>query len=157
MSLYPSAELVARDWIRSLPELDVNGVATSLPGDFASFKTKGFVQVSVVGGSPDIDVPMMVAVVQIDCWTYGGSKPPWNLAGSIAGTILHATYKRASMGKVLSIADGDYYTAQVRHAFPLTTPRNITNNDSNQSNISLSQTGLARVQFDMEIRWTVNA
>jgi len=153
MPYFPSGDQVIRDWLRAL-NLDVDGVATTLPGDPSTWREKGFVQASLIGGSPDRYLPVMDGTVQIDCWANAGSKPPWNMASAIAQTILQATYNKALFNTEVTISEANFYPVHVSTVTALTIPLRIRSgfNVSTQSEVS---SGFARYQFDALVRWTV--
>lgn len=142
----PSAESVAVAWIKDIPAILANQVATSLPGDINVWAQKGFVQVPmVVGGSPRIYIPVRNPVVQVDCYatTVGSSKPPWGMASRLAELIVAATYDQARMNTTLDTLPIEFDQVRVMSAYPLTEPRRIPGDDA----------GFARYQFDLRLVW----
>ena len=94
----PNSGLVAVAWVRGITAasgFDPARVAAHLPtGDTGDALLRlGWVQVAVVGGSPDIDIPVRRPVVQIDAWvmTQPGGKPPWGQAWALAEVVRLAT------------------------------------------------------------------
>jgi hypothetical protein len=144
----PSTELVAIAWLKTLPGIPTTSVATTLPGDSSTWSELGFVQVSVVGGSPEIHNPRRSPVVQIDCWACNpnSEKTPWGKAGVLVETIVNATYLLELSNVTVSLTPADTYDrARVLSAYPLTEPRRVPGDEA----------GFARLQFDMALSWVV--
>lgn len=134
LPLLATSELVAIAWIGSIPALAALGgtqlVATTLPADVtpggkpAPWVKTGFVTVSVVGGSPDIYLPVKKPVIQVDTWATdpGSNKPPWWMANVLAETIRYATLQRAGINRSLSLGANrvSYPGAVVTSAYFLT-------------------------------------
>jgi hypothetical protein len=139
MALRPNTELVSVSWLRSIPGID--NVGTTLPKDIS----EGFVQVTVVGGTPDKDLPMARPVIQIDTWAgkANSNKPPWGHANSLAELIRMATFA-PDVSRLLTMGVGGYEKARVLSAYPVTEPRRIPD-----------EGGYARYQFDLQIHWRV--
>lgn len=139
-------EQVAVAWIKTLPTVPSDKVATSLPADSTVWGATGFVQVTVAGGTPDGYVPLYRPVVQVDCWATnpGSDKPPWGRAGSLCQAIIWATYRMRGM--VVDLGS-DFAVASLLSVRPLGEPRRIPDDEA----------GFARVQVDLELSWTSNA
>lgn len=138
-------EQVAVAWLKTLPTIPSDKVATSLPADSTVWGSTGFVQVTIAGGSPASSVPLYRPVVQVDCWaaTTGSAKPPWGRAGSLAQAIVWATYR--FRGQVVNLGT-DFAVASLLSVRPLSEPRRIPDDEA----------GFARVQLDLELSWTSN-
>jgi len=146
-TLLPNSELVAVTFLKSFnfgPSASF-GVGTTLPENSASW-TDGFVQVSVVGGAADIDVPTRKPMLQIDCWvpSINSSKPQWGKANTLAEAIHNAMYGGETVARELSM--GNYKNALVQTAYPVSEPRRVSNDPA----------GHARYTFDIILTW-VNA
>lgn len=143
--IFPSTEQVAVAWLKTLPGLPVNQIATTLPADNASWATSGFVQVTTVGGTPQVHVPVFEPVVQIDIWACNvdSQRPPWGKAAHLAETIVWATYSALQPG-VFDLG-ANIHPPRLMSAFALSEPRRILHDEA----------GFARVQFDMSFRWTL--
>lgn len=140
---YPSNDLIAALWLRTL-DLTADDIGTELPANPASWADGGYVQVTAVGGSPNIHVPMRAPAVQIDCWTCrpNSEQAPWNKAGDLAGQIVHATY---DMTRPVNLTmPSDYKGVRVHSVYPLGEPRPLPGDEA----------GFARVSFDMAVRWS---
>lgn len=146
MAHFPNAELVAVAWVKSVPGVDPTKVATSLPADTSVWSATGFVQVGVVGGSPNVDTPLFAPVVQVDCWTnaVNSNKPPWGQAHALAGAIMWATYRHEPTTVAMP---ENYHPARLLSVYGLSEPRRIPSDTA----------GYARVQFDLAMVWTVTA
>jgi hypothetical protein len=123
----PTSELVAVAWIGSIPGLSTQMVATQLPADDTSWAATGFVTVTVVGGSPNIYLPVKCPVFQVDCYAVkpGSNKPPYWRANVLAETIRYATLQRTGFNRLLSLTAGNasYPSATVQTAYLTTEPR----------------------------------
>lgn len=129
--LIPTDELVAVAWIKAALGL-TNGVSTTLPD--IPWDDEQWIQVMQVGGSPDIDTPVMDAAISVNTFAYkeGSTKPPWNKANHLMQQLLIATYQtqRQPSGRVeLDLAD-DYGRAIVMSARSLGLPRRIPSDPS---------------------------
>ena len=144
--IYPSPDLVAVTWLKTLTGLPANQIATSLPADNSTWAASGFVQAATVGGTPNRDVPTYSPVIQVDCWAnnVNSQKPPWGKAGHLAAVIQWATYGARQPG-VLGMPDG-FYPVRLMSVYPITEPRRILGDES----------AFARVQLDLSFMWTVN-
>jgi hypothetical protein len=146
VSIPPNSGLVAVAWTRGIAAsgpFDPSRVATKLPSDDAPLAL-GFVQLTTVGGTPDIDIPARRPVVQVDAWAAGtnGGKPPagraWVLAEVVRLATEHTAYRRT-----IAMPSG-YDPARVMCVRAISEPREV-----------LSDPGrYARVQFDMIIDWS---
>ena len=93
---YPTNALVAVAWLgQRVPGLAPAMVATKLPRDLAAWADLGFVQASIVTGTPDVDVPIRRPLVQVDCWAASvdaqgnvSTRPPVNKAARLAERII---------------------------------------------------------------------
>lgn len=141
---HPSHELVACAWLNTLG-LPADGIDTDLPRDPADWATQGFIQVTAVGGSPNIDVAVYQPAVQVDVWCtrVDSELPPWNQAGNLAGQLVAATYDAAN-ANVSPTLPAAFRPVRVLSAFPLSEPRRILDDPA----------GFARVGFDLALRWT---
>jgi hypothetical protein len=144
---YPSHDLVAVAFLQSL-DLPADGIDTDLPRDPADWTNQGFIQVTAVGGSPEIDVPVYRPAVQVDVWANrpGSEYPPWNQAGHLAAALVAATYDTDNFGISPTLPDG-FRTVRVLTAFPLSEPRRILDDPA----------GFARVSLDLALRWVYTA
>lgn len=144
--LYATTELVAQAWIASIPGFPA-GVGQQLPSDDSTWSQQGYVTVAVVGGSPDVDVPVKKPVIQVDCWATnpGSNKPPWGQANNLAEQIRAACYDVTAFGRELrpQINGVIYPTAKALAAYVLTEPRRIYDDAGDY----------ARFQFDLQIHW----
>lgn len=139
----PSSELVAAAWLRTL-NLSADDVGIELPADFTTWADGGFVQVTTVGGSPAIHVPMRAPAIQVDAWCCrpGSEQAPWNRAGSLAGEVVDGCYAQT---RPVNIAlSAGFREVRVHSAYPLTEPRPIPGDDYR----------FARYQFDMQLHWS---
>ncbi|MFC5947075.1 hypothetical protein ACFQH9_02130 [Pseudonocardia lutea] len=137
-------ELVAAGWLAGLPELDANMVGPSLPNDNTTWAASGFVQVTTVGGGPNIYVKVRKPVVQVDCWAVSPSsnKAPWGKANYLAEVIRSGADDHPSVPRDV-VLPGNYPTARVLTAYLLTEPRKVLGDSSSY----------ARYQFDLQMDW----
>jgi len=145
--LRATSELVAVAWIGSVPGLSLGMVATTLPADDSSWPNAQFVTVAVIGGSPNIDLPVKAPVFQVDCWACkpGSNKPPWGKANALAEVIRYATLPRSGVNRLLTItANGvTYPPATVQAARLLTEPMRRYGDAADYANYS----------FDLAMTW----
>jgi hypothetical protein len=143
-----TSELAGIAWIGSIPGLSTQMVATTLPADDTTWAPTGFITLAVVGGSPDINLPVKRPVFQVDCWAVkpGSNKPPWWRANVIAETIRNATLRRTGINRLLAITAGGvpYPGATVLTAYLLTEPRRLYSDAADY----------ARYAFDLAMAWT---
>lgn len=156
MPLNPNSDLVAEAWLAGVPGLSASMVSTTLPQDQSVWSTNGFVTVSVIGGSPDLYLPVRQPVIQVDCWAVNPNspRPPWGKANSLAEAIrshVEAGPGPGNHSRLLTFSQGDYRGAIVMAAIMRTEPRRaiaggMMPNDGNS---------YARYLFDLELRWRV--
>lgn len=133
VQLIPSAEQVAVAWISTIPGLMADGVATQLPDDARKWAANGFITVAVVGGSPDMYIPIRKPIIQVDGWAVnlGSGKPPWGKASGLLEQVRMATYDIRINNRVarpLGIrASGqvEYPPVRLLGAWPMTEPHRV--------------------------------
>jgi hypothetical protein len=139
----PNSELVGVAWVKSLAGIDQGQVAMSLPGDASTWRDLGFVELTLVGGSPARDYALREPVFQVDAWANNGtsSKAPWGMAFTLAEAVLAGTY--GDTARRLLVIPGNFRQARVLGAFALSEPRRIEDDTASY----------ARVQFDLQLVW----
>jgi hypothetical protein len=155
LPLVANDELVAVAWLSTITGLSADMVATQLPpsatadgkpSDWVK-RGLGFATVAVVGGNPDMFLPVGRPVIQVDTWAkVGGSNmPPWGVANRLGQTIVRATWDRVTIARPLSItAHGVRYpNAAVQSAYVLSSPRRITDDAGD----------FARYTLDLQLHW----
>lgn len=153
---YPTSEMVAVEWIATVPGFTCDMTGEQLPPDAQAdgspppwvANETGFAQVSaVVGGTPGVYLPVNSPVLQIDCWavTPGSDLPPWNVASALATAIWKATLDRFGVARHLDITQEGvaYPPASVQAAKLLTQPRRVWGDEGDN----------ARVTFDLWLQW----
>lgn len=91
---HANSELVARAWLRTIPELPTNQIGTTLPqkksdGTY-SWQESGFVQVIVTGrGTSSMYYGYRAPVITAHCWAVNphSQTPPWGKACDLAEAI----------------------------------------------------------------------
>ena len=139
----PTSDLVAVAWLKSIGTLPATGVATTLPGDPATWADEGFVQAQTITGVAEVDVPQWRRpLVQVDAWANAGTsnKPPWNKAARLVELVRAAT--EGPTGRVVSLP-GDYLDARVLSVYLETEPRRIEDDPA----------GYARFSLDLHVDW----
>ncbi|WP_018502986.1 hypothetical protein [Parafrankia discariae] len=139
----PTTDLVAVAWLRGVPGLPADRIATKVPADVSVWAGTGFVQVTAVGGEPDIDVPMRRPVVSVDLWAVNptSGRPPWGKAASLAEHARMGCY--GNVGRVVALpAVG--LAARVLSVYPMAEPRRVPDDEGSY----------ARYQFDLALHWT---
>lgn len=147
-TLHPDTDLVACAWIRSIPGLVADGVATQLPSDETKWAANGFVVVPLqVGGTPHSTMPLRRPVVQVECWgtVPGSDKLPWGIPTQLCEQIRMGCLDRNTFSRLLPItANGvTYPSARVLSAKMLTEPRRIWSDIGDY----------AGKQFDLALQW----
>lgn len=128
--LHSTSDLVGCAWIRSIPGLTADGVATQLPADETSWSDNGFIVVPIhVGGTPHSNMALRRPVLQVETWAtiLGSDRLPWGMANQLAEQVRAGTYDRTTFGRPLTITAGKvtYPPARVLSARMLTEPRRI--------------------------------
>lgn len=142
-ALFPTTDLVASAWIASIPGMDSDMVGATLPKDVTKW-ADGFVQVMVVGGSPNLYLPVAQPVVSVDCWAVkpGSDKAPWGRANYLAELIRSATYDPATVQRTLDLP-GNYPAARCLTVYPTSEPRRVYSDEA----------GYARFNMDLAFSW----
>ena len=142
----PNAELLAVAWLKSLDGIPTNGVATALPGDPTTWAIDGFVQVTLVGGTPAVHTPLRNPTAQVDCWANNPNslKPPWGKAHALLETVVAACYDDGTQQRVFVMPTG-FGNARLLTVWPVIEPRRVPGDES----------GFARVTVDLSMVWTV--
>lgn len=151
LPLLSTSELVAKAWLGTIPSLNPGMVATQLPADETSWAATGFIQATVVSGSPDIYMPVKKPVLQLDFWATnaGSDKAPWGKAAVLGETVRYATLQRTGFNRVLTITAGNlaYPSAVVQSAYFMTEIRRVPGDPGDYAHFSA----------DMSMTWvTVN-
>jgi hypothetical protein len=139
-----NSELVAVAFLKLLPFIDAGQVATDLPKDQSKWAELGFVTVTVVGGTPNVDLPQHAPVVTVDVWANSKDSvsPPWPKAVSLA-TDISAAFQAERVDSTPFDTRQNFGRARVLDAVPQTEPRRIENDPQ----------GFARVAFDLLLHW----
>ena len=122
---YPTSPLVAVAWLgQRVAGLAPGMVATRLPRDLSTWADLGFVQATVVTGTPDVDVPIRRPLVQVDAWAHSpdGVKPPVNKAARLAELVRVATEDGAQYGKPVAMPAKSVRPSAMRTLFMLRIP-----------------------------------
>lgn len=146
--LHAETDLVAVFWIRSIPGLAADVVATQLPSDETKWAANGAVVVPTnVGGTPHSSMALRRPVVQVECWgtVPGSDKLPWGIPSQLCEQIRAGCYDRTTFGRLLHVSAGSvtYPLARVKSARMLTEPRRIWSD----------QGDYAGKQFDLALQW----
>ena len=139
------SELVAVSFIKTMDGVPTSGVATQLPEDNSSWAASGFIKVGpVVGGTPDLYVPVRNPVVQVQ--TFGVNPntkyPDWGKAENLANRIVEGTWDGSILHKQLTLRTG-VNDATVMAAAALTEPARIEDDPS----------GYAIYTVDLSLTW----
>jgi hypothetical protein len=145
----PHGELVAIAWAKTVDGIPANGVNTTLPRDNTTWEVSGFVQVTVIGGSPGIDMPLYAPVFSMDCWAVArnSSQPPWGKANQLAERLFAECYSGVdSLKPTARLVDlgPQYMQAQVKDVNAITIPRPFKADDAR----------FAHYQFDLQLSYT---
>jgi len=142
---YPTNGLVAQAWLAQRVDGLAEGmVASTLPRETAAWAELGFVQVTPVTGTPDVDLDVRHPLVQVDCWamTPNSVKPPRMKAHRLAELIRVATFEGARYSQPVTLPAA-YAGAIVLSAYLNTEPAEVPDDPS----------GYARVTFDLALDW----
>lgn len=151
MTTRPDGTLVANAWLRLALDLPASCLGPTLPPARSEpapeWVTRGFVQHTVVGGSPNIFVPVRYSVIQLDFWavTLEDRRPPWGLASGLAEDVWARSYWDPLQNQLLTVPDG-YVAPRLMTVYPLSEPRKI-NEDA---------AGFAHFQMDVQFNWTLS-
>lgn len=126
----PTPELVAIHWIKGVPGVPVDLVATTVPERSDEFAKSGFIQVASAGGDRDIETGMRNSNITVSSWAYNpdSQKVPWGKANNLLELILAGTEED---GRVPSRAarrltlPAQYNDARVRTVYPIGEPQRI--------------------------------
>jgi hypothetical protein len=141
---HPTSELVVAAWIAGITPIPSSMIATQPPQDvtkWTSFVPPGatytttniqsFVAARVIGGTPQLNVPVRKPVAEIKCYATNpnSDKPPWFMANQLAELIVYACYNRMlyefSKGLTVSTGNTNYNPANVMAAIIHTEPRRL--------------------------------
>lgn len=145
---HPDGALVADAWLRLVSGLPASCIGPTLPSarrdPAPAWVTEGFIQHTVVGGSPVVDVALRRSVVQLDFWatTIDNRTPPWGRASALAEAVLLAAY--GTMHEIALPVPAGYRVPRLRTVVPQSEPRKIKEDAA----------GFARFTFDALFTWT---
>jgi hypothetical protein len=144
----PDGALVADSWLRLVSGLPASCIGPTLPSarrtPAPEWITNGFAQHTVVGGSPEVHVPLRRTVVQLDFWATNldDRNPPWGVASNLAETVHAACY--GTVAETVLAMPANYLTPRLRTVVALQEPRKDLSDAG----------GFARFQFDALFTWT---
>lgn len=147
----PNNALVAQAWLGSrVANVTADMVAGRLPRDPSVWQHAGFLAASVIGGTPDVDIPVRHALVQVDAYAVtldaAGTvsvKPPVGKAYRLAELVRSAAEASSALYSKPVTMPANYTAAIVLSAYLVSEPREITDDPS----------GYARVTFDLMLDW----
>ncbi|MET8826099.1 hypothetical protein ABZX40_13585 [Streptomyces sp. NPDC004610] len=133
--LRATPELVATAWLKTIVG---DRVATTLPKDAASWTENGFVTLVVVGGTPNLYVPLREPALGVDCWAFNqqSQKPPWNKAAVLAEAIQAACYDHPAIPQTVALPTG-YPAARVLSAYTTGEHRRVPDDPSSYARYSI--------------------
>jgi hypothetical protein len=158
MPMNPNSDLVVGRWLGGITGLSESMVASILPQDFDSWAVAGFVTYQVIGGSPDLYLPVRKPVISVDTWAVNpsSSRPPWGKANYLAELIrthVELGPRVSSFARLLTFTDkGDYRGANVRDAILRSEPRRAILQGLVPAGDVAS---FAHYVMELEIHWTV--
>lgn len=149
----PNIDLVGVTWLRAVPGMPVNSVATALPKvngevDVTALRSGGFARWrSGMGGSSGAS-GLRRPVGTVECWAApdpGSSQVPWGRASDLAETIYAvANDEHHSLHRVRLTLPHGYGDVLVHSVNALGEPVKVEGDPS----------GFARFDVDLEINWT---
>lgn len=148
---YPTNGLVAVAWLgQRVPGLTPAMVATSLPRKVTDWADLGFVQATVITGTPDVDVPIRRPLIQVDCWAASvdssgtvSTRPPVHKAARLAELVRTATELDTARYSSPLEMPANYAGAIALSAYVRSEPAEIPDDPS----------GYARMTFDLVLEW----
>ena len=147
--MLPNSELVAISYIQTMPGVMADVVSTQPPADETQWGENGCITVTVVGGHPDVGLPVRNPLMQVDMFATnpGSDKIPWFKANALAEQVWMATLDKQQVGRVVSITAGgrEYPPAKVLTAFWMTEPRRIYGDKGDWAHYS----------GDLAMSWTI--
>mgnify|MGYP001216108092 CR=1 FL=1 len=145
----PTNALVVQAFVGSRPGILPSQVAGKLPRDPSAWADLGFIVVSIIGGSPDVDIPVRHPLAQIDAYAVTldaagtvSAKPPVAKANWLAELVRTSTDAGDYYSKPVTMP-ANYAGAIVLGAAVVGEPREITDDPS----------GYARVTLDLALDW----
>jgi hypothetical protein len=150
MTDYPSAELAAATWLRSMQAVGNHGIAESRPDPWAGtgWRTDVFIVPTIV---TPVETALRSHVVQVDIYarpvSKASEKPQWHLAASVAEQLYEEALYRPNLGVLTITAPGDYYPIRVSDVLRLRSPQRF---------IGTPQS-LARYSFDVQVTYRIVA
>lgn len=146
----PTNALVVQAWLgQRVAGVVPAQIAGRLPRDPSTWADAGFIVVSIVGGSPDVDIPVRHPLAQIDAYAVTldaagtvSTKPPVAKANRLAELVRIATDAGTFYSKPVAMP-ANYLGAIVLGAAVTSEPREITDDPS----------GYARVTLDLALDW----
>ena len=133
-TLFPNAEQVAKAWLLAAVDGLSNNVSTALPD--VPWPNDEFIQIMKVGGSPEIDVPLLKPVISVNCWAVkqNSRRPPWGQANELAMRVLKAAYEQAFRfapdTAVKLTMPTNFVAARVCSVYPLSEPNRLPSDPS---------------------------
>lgn len=136
---YPDAEVVAAAWIMSIPGLTLDLADYQLPWDLNVPVLNGYVQLTVIGGPANQNVPIFTSMLQVDCWVEAPSEDRVfrMQASAIAKQIQYATWDRKNCPRGVTptpfLSSGTtvtYANAHVSSAYVMQEPHKIQSTDN---------------------------
>lgn len=143
---YPTNSLVAVAWLsQRVPGITPAMVATSLPRDSSTWSSLGFVQATVITGTPDVDVPIRRPLIQVDLWamTPDSARPPLAKAANLAELVRVATELETARYSSPVTMPANYAGAIVLSAYVASEPAEIPDDPS----------GYAHFTMDLRLEW----
>lgn len=137
-TLRATPELVATAWLKTVVG-DIVSTTLPKPGtDGLSWEATGFVTLTIVGGTPNLYVPLRTPVMGVDCWAANSQsqKPPWNKAACLAEAVQAACYDHAGIPQTVALPSG-YPDARVLSAYTTGDHRRVNDDASSYARYSI--------------------
>lgn len=150
MKKYPTSELVAMNWIRSLEGVPSDKVSTKLPRETDKIGNEGFVTVFTISGSMDLHLMRRDPILQVNCWARNSRNdkqdPPWRVANELAERIVNACFNPVNFQNRIDTPNG-YERASVLQAYPVSEPRKMHIESGGD------EARFAMYSFDLQLHW----
>lgn len=124
---FPDGEVVICAWIRSIPNLSADIVDVQMPWDLNVGNFNGYVQVTVTGGAPDVNLSLFHTVAQVDCWVEAPSEDRYfrMKASDLVKQIQYNAYDRIGAERAVQpvepLGDGSQVTYRTAHVYTVQT------------------------------------
>lgn len=139
----PTNEVVMVAWLKALPNIPSDKVATVLPVDNSVIAPSGFITTMVAGGEPHKYVPRNSPVYEVNCWAVNpnSEKPPWGKANNLAEIIKESFYDQSNFGHLTT--PSPFENVRTMSGYLLNSPKRVPEDEGR----------FARYTFEILFHW----